>query len=115
MPDLIDFFLYCCYGGIFKHKELSNKYSSVIINKTAIAIITVTMFKSLLVLSVDVAFEPFMLLIAPENVETIRGSDFIRLMIPPAARAPAPIYLMSELHIALAPPDAKSSPIVAVV
>lgn len=39
MPDLIDFFLYCCYGGIFKHKELSNKYSSVIINKTAIAII----------------------------------------------------------------------------
>ena len=36
MPDLIDFFLYCCYGSIFMHEELSNKYSSVLINKTVI-------------------------------------------------------------------------------
>ena len=36
MPDLIDFFLYCAYGGIFKHKELSNKYISVLLNKAAI-------------------------------------------------------------------------------
>jgi len=39
MPDLIDFFLYCAYGGIFKHKELSNKYSSVVLNKAAISAI----------------------------------------------------------------------------
>lgn len=39
MPDLIDFFLYCAYGGIFKHKELSNKYSSVLLNKAAITAI----------------------------------------------------------------------------
>ena len=39
MPDLIDFFLYCAYGAIFKHKELSNKYSSVMVNKAVIAAI----------------------------------------------------------------------------
>lgn len=39
MPDMIDFFLYCCYGGLFKYKELSSKYSSVLINKVAISAI----------------------------------------------------------------------------
>lgn len=39
MPDLTDFLLYCCYGSIFKHEELSNKYSSVIINKAVIKVI----------------------------------------------------------------------------
>jgi hypothetical protein len=33
-------------------------------------------------------------LIAFLKVEMISGKDFTRLMIPPAARAPAPIYLM---------------------
>ncbi len=39
MPDLIDFFLYCCHGGIYKHEKLSNKYSNVLINKAAISAI----------------------------------------------------------------------------
>ena len=37
---------------------------------------------------------PFMLFMASRNVRTISGRDLIRLMIPPAASAPAPIYLM---------------------
>ena len=36
MPDLMDFLLYCCYGAIYKHKELSNKYSTMQISKLAI-------------------------------------------------------------------------------
>jgi len=35
---------------------------------------------------------PFMPLIASANVLTINGRDLIKLMIPPAATAPAPMY-----------------------
>ena len=41
MPDLIDFFLYCAYGGVFKRKELSSSYISVVLNKAAITAIEV--------------------------------------------------------------------------
>lgn len=36
MPDLMDFLLYCCYGAIYKQKELSNKASSVQLSRFAI-------------------------------------------------------------------------------
>ena len=39
MPDLMDFLLYCCYGAIYKHKELSNKYSAKQISRIAIRVI----------------------------------------------------------------------------
>ena len=56
-----------------------------------IAIRTTLMLSSLAVRSVEVAPMPFMFFIAPPNVLIISGNDLIRLMIPPAARAPAPM------------------------
>ena len=50
--------------------------------------------------------EPFTLFRAPLNVLIISGKDFMRLIIPPAAKAPAPMYLIYVDHIAEAPPDA---------
>ena len=36
MPDLIDFFLYCAYGAIYKHRYLSGSFTSALINRLAI-------------------------------------------------------------------------------
>ena len=62
--------------------------------RTTMAIITILRFISFDVRSVEVAPAPFMLFKAPVNVVIIRGRDLQRLIIPPAARAPAPMYLM---------------------
>ena len=49
------------------------------------------MLKSCSVRLLLVPFAPDMLLIASRNVRIISGRDFTKLMIPPAASAPAPI------------------------
>ena len=68
--------------------------SHTAIVRTAIAISTILRLKSWAVRSVDVFDAPDILFSAPPNVVTIKGNDLIRLIIPPAAKAPAPIYLM---------------------
>ena len=62
--------------------------------KTRMAIKVTVIFISWAVRSVP--FEPLMLkpFIESRKVRTIRGRDLIRLIIPPAASAPAPIYRM---------------------
>ena len=79
--------------------------------RTRIAIITILILISCAVRSFDVAPAPEMLFIAPANVLTISGNDLIRLIIPPAANAPAPMYLIYVLQIPLAPLSANISPI----
>lgn len=39
VPDLISFFLYCCYNSNFKHKYLGGKNTTKILSNTAISII----------------------------------------------------------------------------
>ena len=64
---------------------------------TRIPITTSLIFKSLSVLSIfpsESALLPFKLLMVSRNVPKMSGSDLIRLKIPPAATAPAPMYLI---------------------
>ena len=49
--------------------------------------------RSCAVLASLVFLLPFMLFMESRKVAIIRGSDLIREMMPPAAMAPAPIYL----------------------
>lgn len=39
MPDLIDFFLYCAYNNVYKHKELSGKWQNAVTSKLSIGAI----------------------------------------------------------------------------
>ena len=59
--------------------------------KTAMAITINTILRSREVRSSEPTFEPLKLLTAPLKVLTIIGSDLIRLIIPPAVNAPAPM------------------------
>ena len=69
------------------------------------------MLISCVVRSLDVFPAPFIPLSASLKVRVISGSDLIKLIIPPPARAPAPMYLMYLPQIALAPPAANIAPI----
>lgn len=59
--------------------------------RTTIARNTTLMEMSFDVRSFAFSFEPAMLFTAPPKVFRISGRDFIRLIMPPAASAPAPI------------------------
>ena len=39
MPDMMDFFLYCCYNQVFKYEELSGKKKSMVAAKFAIKLL----------------------------------------------------------------------------
>ena len=60
----------------------------------AIKIPTIRISKLILVLLLVTEFFSFNPLNVEENVDIIKGSDLIRLIIPPQATAPAPIYLI---------------------
>jgi len=68
--------------------------SQIAIVTTTIPIAIAFISISCSVRSLPVFLSPFIPLIASENVFTISGNDLIRLIIPPVATAPAPIYLM---------------------
>ena len=85
--------------------------SQIMMMRTAIEIRTKRISRSISVRSVEVLF--LLLFETPfreaENALTIVGNVLIRLMIPAAATAPAPMYLMKLDQIAEAPPVAYSS------
>ncbi|MBC3889752.1 2-hydroxyglutaryl-CoA dehydratase [Acetobacterium paludosum] len=39
MPDMMDFFLYCCYNQVYKYEELSGKKKSMLVAKLAIKLL----------------------------------------------------------------------------
>ena len=60
----------------------------------AIKIPTIRISKLMLVLLLVTEFFSFSPLTVEEKVDIIKGRDLIRLIIPPQATAPAPIYLI---------------------